>query len=301
GELMPVMTKLPRVAPSGLMRYRGDAFGKDFEGNLFSAEFNTGRIMRYVMTEAGATFSTEDEPFVTSSSSDTHPTDVLQDADGSLLVVITGGWFIEGCPLSRVAKPDVPGGIYRIRKTGAHDIEDPRGLSINFDELSAEDLVDYLSDPRFSVRDRSIEALVKKGEEAVEPLINVLTSEEEVVRTAAVFVLYRIDSDVASKAILSILADESPMVRTAAVRVLGLMKEREAIGPLIDLVKKDQPSVRRQAATALGQIGDKAAIEALLESAADIEDRFVEHAIIHALTVLSSPEPLFNALDHSSA
>ena len=108
GELMPVMTKLPRVAPSGLMRYRGDAFGKDFEGNLFSAEFNTGRIMRYAMKEEGATFSTEDEAFITSSNSDTHPTDVLQDADGSLLVVITGGWFIEGCPLSRVAKPDVP-------------------------------------------------------------------------------------------------------------------------------------------------------------------------------------------------
>jgi len=39
------MTKMARVAPSGLMRYRGLTFGKEFEGNLFAAEFNTGRIM----------------------------------------------------------------------------------------------------------------------------------------------------------------------------------------------------------------------------------------------------------------
>src|SRR5690606_34377239 len=51
GELMPTMSKFPRVAPSGLMRFRGPAFGDDYEGNLFSAQFNTGRIMRHQMNE----------------------------------------------------------------------------------------------------------------------------------------------------------------------------------------------------------------------------------------------------------
>jgi len=301
GELMPVMTKLPRVAPSGLMRYRGDIFGKDFEGNLFSAEFNTGRIMRYVLKEEGGTFVTEDEPFVTSNNSDTHPTDVFQDADGSLLVVVTGGWFIEGCPLSRVAKPDVPGGIYRIRKQGIPKMEDPRGLSINMDGLSAEDLVDYLSDPRFAVRDRSVETLVNRGEEAVESLKNALASKDEEIRTAAVFILYRMNNKGSSTAILSALADKSPVVRTAAARVLGLMKEKEALPPLMDMVKNDHPAVKRQAATALGQIGDAKAIDALLQASSATEDRFVEHAIIYALTILSDPEPLIRALDHSSS
>src|SRR5690606_31318738 len=138
-------------------------------------------------------------------------------------------------------------------------------------------------------------------EEALEALKDALNSEEEEVRTAAVFVLYRIESDGTSNAILSALGDKSPMVQTAAVRVLGLMKEKEAIDPLMDLVKNAHPSVRKQAATALGQIGDSNATEALLEASVDTEDRFVEHSIIHALTVLSSPEPLLNALDHSSA
>src|SRR5690606_17915664 len=59
--------------------------------------------------------------------------------------------------------------------------------------------------------------------------------------------------------------------------------------------------VRRQAATALGQIGDLAAIGPLLEASVDREDRFVEHSIIHALTLLSTPAPLLKALNHSSA
>ena len=68
----------------------------------------------------------------TSSSSnnrDFHPTDVLEDADGSLLVVDTGGWYKLCCPTSQLAKPDVLGAIYRVRRKGAPAVDDPRGLS----------------------------------------------------------------------------------------------------------------------------------------------------------------------------
>ncbi len=298
GELMPVMTKLPRVAPSGLMRYRGTVFGGEFEENLFSAEFNTGRVMRHMVEEAGATFTTEDEPFMTSTSPDSHPTDILQDADGSLLVVLTGGWFIEGCPLSRVAKPDVPGGIYRIRKTDAPIIKDPRGLTLDLDGMSPHSLVSLLSDRRFAVRDKAVEALVSRGAPAIEALEKALKSEDEAVRTAAVFSLYRTN---ALKGVRSALQDESPMVRTAAVRVLGLAKDSQSVDQIMYMVQKDQASVRRQAATALGQMGDPRAVEALLNASADATDRFVEHTIIHALTLLGKPNPLFKALEHSSA
>ncbi len=46
---------------------------------------------------------------------DFHPTDVLMDADGSLLVIDTGGWYKLCCPTSQLWKPDVLGGIYRVR------------------------------------------------------------------------------------------------------------------------------------------------------------------------------------------
>ena len=59
---------------------------------------------------SGATFTTTDEDFVTSPDLDFHPTDVLEDADGSLVVVDTGGWYKLCCPSSQLQKPDVLGG-----------------------------------------------------------------------------------------------------------------------------------------------------------------------------------------------
>ena len=66
GELMPVMTKFARIAPSGLARYRGPSFGSEFIGNLFSAQFNAHRVQRHKVTRSGATYTTEDEDFFVS-------------------------------------------------------------------------------------------------------------------------------------------------------------------------------------------------------------------------------------------
>ena len=79
------------------------------------------------MFREGATFRTEDSDFLTSTDPDFHPTDVIEDADGSLLVLDTGAWFIHGCPLSQYAKPEIKGGVYRIRRQRATGPADPRG------------------------------------------------------------------------------------------------------------------------------------------------------------------------------
>ena len=76
GDLMPVMTKFARIAPAGLARYRGAAFGAEYQGNLFSAQFNPHRVQRHVVHREGATFRTEDSDFLTSRDPDFHPTDV---------------------------------------------------------------------------------------------------------------------------------------------------------------------------------------------------------------------------------
>ncbi|WP_018616935.1 PVC-type heme-binding CxxCH protein [Segetibacter koreensis] len=301
GDLMPVMTKTARVAPSGLMRYRGAGFGKEYTGNLFSAEFNTGRIMRHQITPDGATYKTVDEPFITSTVSDIHLTDVLEDADGSMLVLNTGGWFIAGCPLSRVAKLDVHGGIYRIKKKGSEHVEDPWGHKIQFKSLTPENLVAYMKDPRHAVRDNAIEQLIEIGERSVVPIKNsILASNDEEIRAAGVFALSRINTLNAWQEVRAALNDSSAIVRTAAARVLGLGKNKEAVNKLMEIVQKDKPSVRRQAATALGQIGDSRAVTALLNGATDSIDRFVDHAITYALINLKTPAPLIAALHHSS-
>ncbi|HTV02916.1 MAG TPA: PVC-type heme-binding CxxCH protein [Luteitalea sp.] len=301
GEYLPPMTTLARVAPSGLLRYRGAGLGPDVHGNLFSAQFNTGRVMRHVVTASGSTYRTEDFPFVTATSADSHPTDVLQDADGSLIVIETGGWFIKGCPLSRVAKPDVAGGIYRIRRTGAPAVADPRGREIEWKALAPAALATLMTEDRTAVRDRAAEELVARGASGVMALDALRrTARDGEVRAAAVFALHRIDSPDARAAVWGALDDSHEAVRVAAARAVGQARDVSAAGALRKALASDTPPVQRQAATALGQLGDPANVDALIAATVKPGDRFVEHAVIHALIQLKSAAPLRQVLTATS-
>src|SRR5262245_50356701 len=172
------MIDLGWVAPAGLMRYRGEAFGPGYRDNLFSAQFNTHKVVRHVIERDGATFRGRTEDFLVSTDPDFHPTDVLEDADGSLLVIDTGGWFLRGCPTSQIAKPEVKGAIYRVRRAAAPATRDPCGLAIDWDKLTLSELAGLLDDPRWVIRDRAVHCLGKRGNDAVSVL-------EELVRQAA--------------------------------------------------------------------------------------------------------------------
>ncbi|MBA2602310.1 MAG: dehydrogenase, partial [Acidobacteria bacterium] len=115
GDLMPVMTQLGPAVPSGLTRYASRVFGEEYRDSFFATMFNLQKVTRHVLERDGATYRTRDSDFLVSSNRDFHPTDVLEDADGSLLVIDTGPWYKLCCPTSQLAKPDVPGAIYRVR------------------------------------------------------------------------------------------------------------------------------------------------------------------------------------------
>lgn len=106
-------------AECGLMRYEGTAFGPEYRDNLFATAFNLRKVTRHVLRPEGATYASTDRDFLVGDHPDFRPTDVLEDADGSLLVVDTGGWYKLCCPSSQLAKADVLGAIYRVSKRGA--------------------------------------------------------------------------------------------------------------------------------------------------------------------------------------
>jgi putative heme-binding domain-containing protein len=301
GDLMPVMTKFARIAPAGLLRYVGDQFGDQYRGNLFSAQFNPHRVQRHVLHREGATFRTDDEDFLTSADPDFHPTDVMEDADGSLLVLDTGAWFINGCPISRVAKPEIRGGVYRISKIGAKQVPDARGEALKLEGKKPADLISYLEDSRPAVRDRVQELLVNAGDSAVQPLLDAgktLHSDES--RSAAVWALYRIGSTHAEDGVRAALDDPDFRVRIAAARAAGMAKDGKAVDRLRQIVLHDEPGARRQAATALGQIGDTRAVPDLI-AASQEGDRFVEHSVTYALIELKTPAALTKALHNPNS
>jgi putative membrane-bound dehydrogenase-like protein len=120
-EVMPVAHNFGHVAVSGCAFYRSGALDPDWRGNLFVAHFNTQRITRMEVHPDGASYRMTEREFLKLRNPDAHLTDILEDRDGSLLVVDTGGWFRIGCPSSLMAKPDVAGAIYRIRKASPFD------------------------------------------------------------------------------------------------------------------------------------------------------------------------------------
>ncbi|MCC6537844.1 MAG: HEAT repeat domain-containing protein, partial [Bryobacterales bacterium] len=287
GDLMPVMTKFARVAPSGLLRYRGVSFGEDYDGNLFTAHFNSHRVLRHKVTRMGATYKTEDSDFFYASDPDLHPTDVMEDHDGSVIVVDTGAWFIHGCPLSRVSKPDIQGVLYRVRKKGA-----PTAMPAPKPATA-----EQLDDANPYIADEAAHALVAKSDAA-----GLQAFQPKTVRGASrrVFALYRIGTPDAHAAVREALNDERYQVRQAAARCTGMAKDSAAVPRLIEMAAKEDPSVRRQAIAALGQIGDAKAIPTLIAAAANPEDRFVEHSTIYSLIQLGQAAPLLSHLQDPS-
>src|SRR3954453_13518200 len=55
-DLMPVLAPPGPAAPSGLTRYESQAFGNEYQDNLFSTSFNLRKVFRHVLTKEGATF-----------------------------------------------------------------------------------------------------------------------------------------------------------------------------------------------------------------------------------------------------
>ena len=125
-DLMPVLAHLGPAAPCGIARYDSEVFGREWRDSFFVACFNTHRVLRAVIDDSKPTWSAKTEDFLVSDSADFHPTDVLVDRDGSLLVVDTGGWYKLCCPTSQLYKPDVLGGIYRVKRQDAKP--DARGV-----------------------------------------------------------------------------------------------------------------------------------------------------------------------------
>jgi putative membrane-bound dehydrogenase-like protein len=304
-DVMPVLAHLGPAAPCGLTRYESDVFGEEYQGNLFACLFNMQKVTRHVLSEDGATFSSRNEDFVVSDNHDFHPTDVLEDADGSLLIVDTGGWYKLCCPTSQLVKPDILGAIYRVRRRGAKRIEDPRGGAINWSQAPAIELVALLGDERPAVRRRAIGLVAKRGPGVVGLLAKFVKSPpadkpQERRALGAVWALARIGDAQARVALRGALIQKDSLVREnetviqAAIHALSVLRDRQAFDVLLYALHGESLQNRRAAAEALGRLGDPRAVRFLLDqvpSGADnAADRVLEHSLLYSVIEIGDRE-----------
>jgi putative membrane-bound dehydrogenase-like protein len=297
GDLMPVLCELGPAVPAGLTRYASRVFGDEYRDNFFAAMFNLRKVTRHVLEPDGATFRSKDSDFLVSQDRDFHPTDVIEDADGSLLVVDTGPWYKLCCPTSQLAKPDLPGAIYRVRRKGAAAAADPRGSRIAFDSASPRQLTAVLADARPIVQARAVHQLGKLGDAAIPALREAIgTFQSADARRNAVWALTRIGSQEARGAVRTALRDVDETVRRTAIYSAGLWRDGAARPQLVDALQSPVPAVRRVAAEALGRVGSAEAVAALVSAAATSSDRVLDHSITYALIEIGKPQGVEAAL-----
>jgi putative membrane-bound dehydrogenase-like protein len=296
GPLMPIMAHLGPAAASGLELPRSAQWG----GDAFCTLFNMRKVTRHSLTPDGATFKTTDSDFVVSDQADFHPTDIIEDADGSLLIADTGGWYRICCPTSTLAKPDVLGAIYRVRKKDAPRGEDPRGLRLDW-KADAATLAGRLADPRHEVAARAMSALAKLGEPAIAPISTHLSTPRVGANTTptfarlnAIHTLTRIPGEAARAAVRFAFADKDPLVRIAVAHSASLWRDAGAAEALINMLASTDASQRRIAAEALGRIGDKRATPHLIYAKVE-NDRYLDHSLTFALYELADIPPLETA------
>ena len=304
GPVLPAVAKFPAVALSGMFMQQSTGLGAEFRGNLFSAQHNTRKVGRHVLERDGATFKSTDSDFLTSDDPDFHPSDVLEDADGSMLVVDTGSWYIHHCPTGQIRNSPATGGIYRVRRKGVEAPDDPRGLKIDWSAARPGDLTKLLADVRPPVRGRALEELALRGNAAVPALVRTLQMATDLPTVQrALWVLCPLNDESAGALLRSALGElERPDVVATAARALGSRGDGAAAAELCRLLKSEAPQVRFAAAEALAYCGGPEALPALWEALAaePAPDAMLRHALVHALHRTADAPALTAALSHPS-
>ena len=305
GPLMPVMTHLGPAAPAGLTVRESALTDDDLFGELLVAQFNLQKVSRHRLVTDGAGLKTVDSDLLVADRPDFHPTDVIEDADGSLLVIDTGGWYTLCCPTSHIDQSEATGGIYRLTPprgavadsaTAVDEANRPSRQAllsaigeIDWQRATADQLAERLGDHRPLVRQQARTHLLKHPDGMAAILHACQSSPLRAVHATwalveSIGLAAEADRRSSLDSLATLLDSPTTAVRLVAAQGLGLHRDSAAVPALVKLLADADPRQRRYAAEALGRIGDAAAAGELLSQLdRTADDRVLEHALLYAL------------------
>lgn len=227
--VMPAGDKTGAGAPTGIVRYEGDALGEKYRGMLLSADAGRNMIFGYKperylsgydlgqRSNFLTSLPTDNEAYVWNDSTQNtdqskwfRPSDIVTGTDGSLYVA---DWYDPVVGGHQMQDSLGYGRIYRISRKGTN----PKAPV--FDLKSIKGLITALKNPAIHVRTLAASLLVRKGDEAIEPVLKLLRSNNSFEKARAIWILSRLGKK-GRLEVEKVLKDNDPEIRGVAVRAL---------------------------------------------------------------------------------
>jgi putative heme-binding domain-containing protein len=276
GPLMEPIEEMGPAAPSSLNLLTStrvaQAIGIELSNScdysyITTCQFNFHKVSLHRITPNGSTFKTQAQDLLATDRVDFHPVDVLEDLDGSLLVLDTGGWYDLCCPSSGEPGQTAPGGIYRLSPLTAL----PESAQSKIDPFPGP------SEKMDAVRNEQVPLRTRL--DCFWSLVSTLVDQPE-------------NSSI-RRLVLYCLTSSSPPLQSAALNTVSLYRWSESEEILVPLLQSDSLMTRRLAAECLGRLQEstKDVTPTLMKAINDpINDRLLDHAILYAMIHRSSPQ-----------
>ncbi len=312
GELMPIMTHLGPAAPSGLLRVRDETLFQTLRSpvaptekshqRLVTAQFNLQKVATHELVPDGASYRTVDTDLIVSNRIDFHPTDVLEDADGSLLIIDTGGWYDLCCPSSGIDQAPAMGGIYRLSSAATESRLHARGEELVWNDVELETCLTRIQDARWWVRDKALKQISLLPIAELNAIHSFIRSPitPAAWKLEAFWALSQIQSPEVADLISDCLEDDLPALRHAAAMAIAVRRDDSA-KELRELFQRErEPAVLRATAEALGRVGATQDVSLIMERLGSLgpqdSSRALQHSLLYALIELPSESVLVDYL-----
>ncbi len=296
------------TAASGGTAYNGDAFPREYVGDVFTGEVAGNLVRHDKLTPAGATFTAHPAKagveFLASSDVWFRPCNFANAPDGNLYMldfyreVIESPEYIPDAikKLINFHNGEDKGRIYRIAPN--HPLRHG-DLKASLGSASSPELVKQLENPNGWNRDTAHRLLLEKQDRASIPLLKQLARNSTMAqgRLQALWALEGIGG-LDPVAVITALHDPEPHVREHALRLSEpfLRGSKDVADAVLALQKDSEPRVRFQLALSVGRLDGARPYDALaaLASAGGAADHWMRIAILSSAS--ERPFQLFDRL-----
>ena len=257
--VMPAGDKSGAGAPTGIVLNESDALGEKYRGLLLSADAGRNVVFGYHPVVNGSGYDLPGRTnFVTSLKADNElyvwndsaqnadhdkwfrPSDVAIGTDGAIYVA---DWYDPVVGGHQMRDSAGYGRIYRIKPKGK-DLKAPK---LDFESVKGQ--MEAFMSPATNVRAHALQLLAARGDEAIQPVVELLQHNNPYYQARAIWLLSLLDEK-GKKETIGCLKHENAMMRAVAFR--ALRQTETDVLPYAEQLKDDQsPFVRREVALAL--------------------------------------------------